>query len=143
MKFFTFLLVLLVPAVTYGQTAGPRDSIRFDYSDAELASYEVIRFELCLAPAGGQMTCTATPAIAVMRFTPAADQGGPPASGFTAYRTPLTPLQPGVSYTAGVRACSSSQCGLTGVNSELPVSFRFVPEPATPVNQQLIRGGGI
>jgi hypothetical protein len=141
MKFFVLLLVLLIPATVSAQTAGPRDSIRFDYSDADLASYGVIRFEICLAPAGGQMTCTATPDLATMRFIPAADQGGPPASGFTAYRTPLTPLQPGVSYTAGVRACSSSQCGLTGLNGELPVSFRFVPEPVAPANQQLIRGG--
>lgn len=138
------LLLLLTALPAAAQlTVGPRNGVRFDYSDAEMGASAVARFELCIAPEGGQMTCTSLPDPATLRFVPTTEDGGPPAAGFTAYRTTLPPLNPGIRYTAGVRACNAS-CGLTGVLGAMPLAFRFVIEPAHPVNQQLItmpRGG--
>jgi stage V sporulation protein SpoVS len=123
------LVVTVFPS--FAQTANPGDSVRWDFSDADLAASSVVRFEVCYDAA---LPCPSfTPAAA--KFSPTAVQGGAPASGSSAYKGLLPALTTGA-HNLTVKACSTAVCG--GVAG--PLGFSLVIIPGLPVNLQIIKG---
>lgn len=105
-------------------TAGPLDSVRFDYRDADLSTYQVIRFELCV---DGQASGCVQSDPAAARFTPSTDQGGAPAAGESAYKIQIPALTAG-NHSLIIRACNASVCT---DSTPLPFTFAIVPPAAT------------
>lgn len=93
-------------------------SIGWDYSDADVASGGVIRFELQVD--GGTWTDVGMHRIA---------------ADATTYSTPVPALQPG-QHSVSVRACNTSLCG----DATAPLAFVLAVKPATASNVRVIGG---
>ena len=109
------------------------NSIRWEHNTQDVSTSQVVRFELCYDTT---TPCSViTPAAA--QFTPTAAQGGPPATGNTAYKMLLPALTVG-QHQVAIKACNSTDCG----TATAPFVFRFAVVPGTPVGVGLIPGGG-
>lgn len=117
-------LVCARPVAAQTPVAGPLDSVRFDYVDVDLTTYQVIRFELCV---DGQTSGCVQAEPAAATFVPTADQGGAPAAGAHAYKLKIPALTAG-SHSLVIRACNASVC-----TDSTPLAFTFaiVPPAAT------------
>jgi hypothetical protein len=127
------VLGLAAPAAAQ-TTAGPLDSVAWDYADADLATFSVTQFQVCTDAQTGS-ACTLIPLTA--KFTPTAGQTPPPV-GSSSYKWKLPALIIGA-HTVKIGACTA---GATPTCSSTPlaISFSFVIDPPPPVGVRLIRG---
>jgi hypothetical protein len=94
----------------------------FNYADADLATFSVVRFELQID--GGAWTSVAIPAKANDALTPA---------GASTYRVPIPALTTG-SHTVSFRACNAQLCS----DPSAPFSFILAVKPATPTGARIL-----
>jgi hypothetical protein len=95
---------------------GPNDAIGFDYTDADLQTYAVIRFE---ASWDGQPYATVQPVTAVLPDTPV---------GSMTYKN-IPPFSSG-NHTVVFRACRLEGCG----GGSVPFAFAYpVVNPTVPM----------
>lgn len=135
MRSLLLLVCLLVPVSASAQTtATPLDSIRLDYRDADVATYQVTNFRICFDATAPDTACQNV--ALTDKFTPTAAQGGAPATGFSAYRKALPALTPGA-HTATIKACNLQGCS-TDANPTLSFTFQIAVPP--PTNVQFIKG---
>jgi hypothetical protein len=137
------LAFLLVPSVASAQsTAGPLDSLRWDYVQVDLTTYSVTRFLVCYdtaAPPTSPTVCSAI--LPTANFTPTAAQGGPPNAGSLAYKAVLPAFTVG-SHTASVYACNGAGTAASPqvCGTPMALTFNFVITPPPPTNGQIIKG---
>jgi hypothetical protein len=129
-----FAMVLAGPSNGSAQiAAGPLDSLRVDYADTDVTTFQVNQFLLCFDGAA-DTACLSVPLSA--KFTPTAAQGGPPAPGESAYKRLLPALTAGA-HTVVLKACNASICSNV---DNLTLSFTFQIVPPAPKNAQFIKG---
>ncbi len=108
---------LLLGAAVQAQTPtlSPTEAVGFDYTDADLATYAVSRFE---AAYDGNATYTSIGMVVSST-----------ANGVTTYKT--TPPQTSGTHTVNVRACNAAGCGAASV----PFAFVVLSAPGSaPTN---------
>ncbi len=138
------LLILCGGLITWGavpasalarQTAGPADSLKWEHSDADLASAQVTTFLVCYDNAP-DASCLSAPLTS--KFVPTTAQGGPPAAGNSAYKLAVPALTPGA-HAVKVKACTGATPAVCG-NFSTTLGFTFQIVPGTPNNLGFIKG---
>ena len=121
-RYLSFLIVALGSVLSVqaqSPVATTLDSVAWDYTDAQIASGGVTRFELCL---DSQPCLSKTVAEAKH------------ASGPNVYAYTLPAMLPG-DHTLTIKACNADLC-----SAPLALSFRFAVTPDPVTGARLIKG---
>ena len=123
MRTLTVFITLTLSSVALGAQApvfSPGDSLGWDYADADVATYQVSRFE-------AQYDSGAWTAVGMTAHASA--------NGVTTFKT--TPVVSNGTHQVMIRACNVSGCG----NASSPFAFAVLTAPvAAPTNLRKISG---
>lgn len=130
-KLLLALTILFAPSLAYAQVAGPLDNFAWDYRTADITTFAVSRFEVCV-----DATCR--------NFVPAdilwSNPTPTPPAGFSSYRIPVGAQTVG-SHTIAVRACNTAAPNNAGCGDALSLQFTFELKPTVPANGRFVPGG--
>lgn len=130
MKIRTLLALLLFtcPSILSAQpptVATATQSFGFDYKDADLTTFTVIRFEMAIDPVltAGVITSATWSSVAI---PPKANDAQTPA-GSSTFKVPIPALTTG-NHSVSFRACNAQVCG----DASTPTAFVLAVKPPTP-----------